>query len=98
MLAVPLRSAAEVVDEACAMRNCADTLIDDCAAGSTALISFRHAKTGKRQALARYNLADNVWFCTEVKASCNRAAQPPAKAAATRAADILNNWVKERYD
>ncbi|MFD2379352.1 PcfJ domain-containing protein [Ottowia pentelensis] len=57
-----LGSAADILDEACAMRHCADSYVERCARGSYVLLSVRRKDTGKR--LPR-------WACSGPMVACN---------------------------
>lgn len=69
---VPLRSPRDLLTEAMALHNCADSYEDDCAAGTRLLISLRNPQTGKRLALAGMELKDKGWALTQVAGPCNR--------------------------
>lgn len=89
--AIPLRSAAAVFDEAIALHNCADGLIEKCALESVVLISLRNA-IGKRRALAEYSRVDGTWICTEVKGPCNRPPTPEERRVAVLCEKALAEW------
>lgn len=87
---VPLRSPRDLLTEAMALHNCADSYEDDCAAGTHLLISLRHSQTGKRLALAGFQLREIGWALTQVACSCNRLASTALHEQALRARDWVN--------
>lgn len=86
---VPLRSPRDLLTEAMALHNCADSYEDKCAAGTHLLISLRHHQTGKRLALASMQLKEEGWELTRVAGPCNRMVSTALHDQARRALD----WV-----
>lgn len=70
---VPLRTPRDLLTEAMAMRNCADSYEDGCATGTELLISLRHPQTGRRLALVGMQLKNDGWAVTQVAGPSNRA-------------------------
>jgi hypothetical protein len=95
IVAVPLRNAAELREEAAEMHNCLDKYVATCMGGHAVVFSMRNARTGKRLAcfLAECVLEPDrpgKWAIAEIKGKMNQPAEPRLLALATIAMSKLN--------
>lgn len=91
---VPLRSPRELLTEAMALHNCADSYEDDCADGTTILISIRQVHTGKRLALVETKLRSGQWQLEQVAGACNR----PVATTLSQQAQHVVCWLNAIYE
>ena len=90
---VPLRCLRDLEDEAAAMRNCLDSMADDCREGRIAAFSIR--KGGRRLAcftLARVPASEPFWQVLDVTGPRNLPAPEGARIAARLASSLLGRW------
>ncbi|MBN9404713.1 MAG: PcfJ domain-containing protein [Burkholderiales bacterium] len=80
-----LGSAADILDEACAMRHCADSYVERCARGSYVLLSVRRKDTGKRLATVGLQWADGRLQLHQMTGFANALVPPPIAAFAQQA-------------
>lgn len=82
---VPLLSPRSLVDEARAMRNCADKYLEDCEKEDSILLSLRNPQDGKRAALMglmRTPEDPDRWELEQIAGPCNRKVAPSTRAGA----------------
>ncbi|MEZ5608116.1 MAG: PcfJ domain-containing protein [Burkholderiaceae bacterium] len=82
---VALTSAAQILEEALAMRHCAGSYVDRCASGSYILLSVRRKDTGKRLATVGLQWADGALQLHQMTGFANALVPPPIAAFAQQA-------------
>lgn len=87
---VPLTDRRLLLEEAIAMKNCADAYEQRCRQGWYLLLSLRHTRTGKRDALAGLQRHGKVWRFDNVLGPCNQPVNEPVRYFAQHLADVLN--------
>ncbi|MBS0415957.1 MAG: PcfJ domain-containing protein [Proteobacteria bacterium] len=86
---VALTSAAQILEEALAMRHCAGSYVDRCASGSYILLSVRRKDTGKRLATVGLQWADGALQLHQMTGFANTLVPPQIAAFAQQAVACL---------
>ena len=86
---VLLRNAVDVLEEAFAMRHCADSYVDQCARGSYILLSVRRKDTGQRVATVGVKPAEHGPELHQVAGFANALVPPEIRALAQQAVQCM---------